>query len=67
MTILFAAAAELGVFARDFGVVQLHGVGGAAAERDRGAIQSKASALIAALDHEQRRHDEIPVRRPAMR
>ena len=65
--ILFAAAAELGVLARDFGVVQLHGVGGAAAERDRGAIQPEASALIAALDHEQRRHDEILVRRPASR
>ena len=65
--ILFAAAAELGVLARNFGVVQLHGVGRAAAECDRGAIQPEAGALIAALDHEQRRHDEILVRRPTMR
>ena len=63
----FAAPAELGVFARNFGVVQLHGVRRAAAKRDRGAVESEASALIAALDHKQRRHDEIPVGKPAIR
>ena len=54
-----AAAAELGVLARDFGVVQLHGVRRAAAERDGRAVEPEARALIAALNHEQRWHDEI--------
>ncbi len=61
----FAAPAELGVLARDFGIVQLHGVRRSAPERDGGTVEPEASTLIAALDHEQRRHDEIPVRRPA--
>ena len=60
MTNAVAAAAELGMLARDFGVVQLHGVRRAAAERHVRAVQPEASALIAALDHEQRWHDRDP-------
>ena len=59
-----AAARELGVLARDFGVVQLDGVGGAAADGDGRFVEPEPRALIAALDHEQRWHDEI-LRDPA--
>ncbi len=48
--------AEFGVLARDFGIVQLNGVGGAATDSHGGLLEPKPRALIAALDHEQRWH-----------
>ena len=51
------------MLARDFGVVQLHGVGRAAAERDGRVVEPETRALVAALDHEQRWHDKISVSR----
>ena len=51
---------ELGMLARDFGVVELDGVGRLASEAELLAFQLEAAPLIVAADHEQRRHSRTP-------
>jgi hypothetical protein len=49
--------AELGVAARDLGVVQTDGVAGLAAHAEAQAAQLELFPLVGAFDHEQARHD----------
>ena len=49
-------AADFGVMAGDFGVVQLDGVRGVAADADHGPLEFEAGALIDSANYKQRRH-----------